>query len=74
MVEGTRLGSDLRAALNEYTLPACDTTITQRQVYPQTASERLTIFHAQNTKAKAETMALIDELIGMLAPATRKVA
>ncbi len=74
IVEGTRLGGDVRAALDEYALPVCDTTITQRQVYPQTASEGLTVFDADNAKAKAETLALIDELIGMLAPASRKVA
>ncbi|MEL6734699.1 MAG: ParA family partition ATPase [Pseudomonadota bacterium] len=74
MVEGTRLGGDVRAALDEYALPVCDTTITQRQVYPQTAAEGLTVFDADNAKAKAETLALIDELIGMLSPANRKVA
>ena len=62
MVEGTRLASSIRAALDEYALPVCDTTITQRQVYPQTASEGLTVFEADNAKAKAETLALIDEL------------
>lgn len=74
MVEGTRLGCDVRAALDEYDLPVCETTITQRQVYPQTASEGLTVFDADNAKAKAETMALLDELVDMLAPASRKVA
>mgnify|MGYP001795347270 CR=1 FL=1 len=70
MVEGTRLGSDVRAALDEYALPVCDTTITQRQVYPQTATEGLTVFDADNAKAKAETFALIDKKISMLAPAS----
>lgn len=73
-VEGTRLGSDVREALDEYGLPVCSSTITQRQVYPQSASEGLTVFDADNGKAKAETLALVDELIGMLAPASKKVA
>ncbi|MEO1542641.1 MAG: ParA family partition ATPase [Pseudomonadota bacterium] len=74
ILEGTRLGGDVQAALDEYALSVCDTTITQRQVYAQTASEVLTVFDADNAKAKAETLVLIDELIGMLAPANRKVA
>jgi len=74
MVEGTRLGGDVRSALDEYGLSVCDTTITQRQVYPQTASEGLTVFDADNAKAKTETLALIDELITMLSPAKREVA
>lgn len=74
MVEGTRLGGDVRAALDEYGLSICDTTITQRQVYPQTASEGLTVFDADNAKAKAETLALVDELIKMMSPVKREVA
>lgn len=74
VVEGTRLGGDVRAALDEYGLSVCDTTITQRQVYPQTASEGLTVFDADNAKAKVETLALIDELIKMMSPAKREVA
>jgi chromosome partitioning protein len=74
VVEGTRLGSDVRAALDEYTLPVFEATITQRQVYPQTASEGLTVFDADNAKAKAETTALIDEILAMIAQAVREVA
>lgn len=74
VVEGTRLGGDVRAALDEYGLSVCDTTITQRQVYPQTASKGLAVFDADNAKAKAETLALIDELIKMMSPAKREVA
>lgn len=74
VVEGTRLGGDVRAALDEYALPVFETTITQRQVYPQTASEGLTVFDADNAKAKAETVALIDEVLAMIAPVVREVA
>ena len=74
VVEGTRLGGDVRAALDEYALPVFETTITQRQVYPQTASEGLTVFDADNAKAKAETTALIDEVLAMIAPVVREVA
>ena len=64
----------MRAALDEYALPVFETTITQRQVYPQTASEGLTVFDADNAKAKAETVALIDEVLAMIAPVVREVA
>ena len=74
VVEGTRLGGDVRAALDEYALPVFETTITQRQVYPQTASEGLTVFDADNAKAKAETTALLDEVLAMIAPTAREVA
>ena len=74
VVEGTRLGGDVRAALDEYALSVFETTVTQRQVYPQTASEGLTVFDANNAKAKAETTALIDEVLGMIAPVAREVA
>ena len=74
VVEGTRLGGDVRAALDEYALPVFETTITQRQVYPQTASEGLTVFDADNAKAKAEPTALIDEVLAMIAPVVREVA
>lgn len=74
MVEGTRLGSDVRAVLDEYALSVCNTSITQRQVYPQSASEGLTVYDADNVKAKAETSALTDELLAMFIAASREVA
>lgn len=74
MVEGTRLGGDVRKALDEYALPVCEITITQRQVYPQTASEGLTVYDADNSKAKAETTALTDELLAMISFSDREVA
>lgn len=74
IVEGTRLGSDVRKVLDEYDLPVCVTTITQRQVYPQSASEGKTVYDADNAKASAETTALTDELLAMFTPKAREVA
>ena len=74
MVDGTRLSGDVRTVLDEYDLPVCDTTITQRQVYPQSASEGLTVYDADNAKARAETTELTDELLAMLIPVAREVA
>ena len=68
-VEGTRLGADVRAALDEYALPVFAAAITQRQIYPQTASEGLTVFDADNAKARTEAVALTDEVLAMMAPA-----
>jgi chromosome partitioning protein len=74
IVEGTRLGSDVRKVLDEYGLPVCHTAITQRQVYPQSASEGMTVYDADNLKAIAETTALTDELLTVFATRTQAVA
>ena len=73
-VEGTRLGQEVRTALDEYALPVCVTTITQRQVYPQSAAEGLTVFEVDNAKAKDEANALTDEVLSRVAAKHRKVA
>jgi chromosome partitioning protein len=65
-IEGTRLGDDVRKALDEYELPVFRTAITQRQVYPQTASEGRTVLDGDNAKARDEISALADELIAMM--------
>lgn len=74
IVEGTRLGNDVRKVLDEYGLPVCNTAITQRQVYPQSASEGMTVYDADNLKAIAETTALTDELLTVFATRTQAVA
>lgn len=61
-IAGTKLGGDIRTALNEYGLGLCSTTITQRQVYPQTASEGLTVFDSTNVDARQEMEALAAEI------------
>ena len=65
-IEGTRLGDDVRKALDEYELPVFRTSITQRQAYPQTASEGRTVLDSDNAKARDEINALADELIAMM--------
>lgn len=74
IIEGTRLGNDIRAALDEYGIPTLATAIVQRQVYPQTAAEGLTVFDADNAKAKAEIGKLTDELLASLNVSDRAVA
>lgn len=70
-IEGTRLGDDVRKALDEYELPVFRTAITQRQVYPQTASEGRTVLDGDNAKARDEIGALADELIAMMSDTGR---
>lgn len=74
IVEGTKLGQEVRAALDDYALPVCATTITQRQIYPQSAADGRTVIEADNAKAKGEATALADELLRIVSTQSRKVA
>lgn len=73
-IEGTKLGEDVRAALDEYGLPVLQSAITQRQIYPQTASDGRTVFDGDNMKARQEVEAMISELLAALALKTGGVA
>lgn len=73
-IEGTKLGEDVRAALDEYGLPVLQSAITQRQIYPQTASDGRTVFDGDNIKARQEVEALISELLAILALKTGRAA
>lgn len=66
MIEGTKLSGDVRTALDGYELPIFETTITQRQVYPQVAAEGKAVFDGNNAKAKAEITALTNEVLAVL--------
>lgn len=65
-IEGTKLGDEVRTALDEYDLPVFKTAVTQRQTYPQTASEGRTVFDGTNTKAQEEIEAIISELLSLI--------
>jgi chromosome partitioning protein len=65
-LEGTRLGGEIRSALDEYGFPVLATMITQRQIYPQTSAEGLTVFDSTNQKARDEIDAMTTELLDML--------
>jgi chromosome partitioning protein len=62
-ISGTRLGDEIVAALSEQGLGVFATHVTQRQVYPQTASEGGTVFDSKNADALAEINALTDEIL-----------
>lgn len=62
-VSGTTLRKDIVTALGDYGLPTLETPITQRQIYPQTAAEGLTVIDSMNAEAKAEVQKLAGEII-----------
>lgn len=68
-ISGTKLGDEVKAALDEYELGTFETVITQRQVYPRTASEGQTVFEGDNPDAIAEIKALTEELLTFMGDA-----
>ena len=65
-IDRTRLGADVHEALGEYGLPILTAEIVQRQVYPRTAAEGLTVFDSTDPKARAEIDELTTEVLAML--------
>lgn len=65
-IAGTRLGDEVRTALDEQGIGSFATHITQRQVYPQTAAEGGTVFDGKNADGIAEMNALTDELLALV--------
>lgn len=61
-VSGTTLGKDITGALSDFDLQTLSTHIVQRQIYPQTASEGLTVFDSTNAAARAEMSALATDV------------
>lgn len=66
-ISGTRLGGEIVAALEEHGLPVFETTVVQRQIYPQSASEGGTVFDAKNFDAREEIERLADEMLAFAA-------
>lgn len=66
-IKRTRLGKEITGTLSEYGLPVFQTTNIQRQVYPQTAAEGLTVFDVAAVSAISEINALAEELEAFLA-------
>jgi chromosome partitioning protein len=65
-IQGTKLGNEICKALEEYNLGLLETQITQRQVYPQTASEGLSVFDGTNVEAIAEIKKLTTEILALV--------
>jgi chromosome partitioning protein len=61
-VRNTRLAGEVSAALAEYDLPVFTSLTVQRQTYPRTAADGLTIFDSMNKDAENEINAIADEI------------
>ncbi|MGI9484477.1 MAG: ParA family partition ATPase [Geminicoccaceae bacterium] len=62
-ISGTKLGEEINVALDDYGLGVFQAVVTQRQIYPRTASEGQTAFEGDNPDAVAEINTLTDELL-----------
>lgn len=71
-IKHTKLGREINEALEEYSLSIFDSSIMQRQIYPQTASEGLTVFDSTNREAIGEITSLTDELIALISTQTKE--
>ncbi len=56
----------MREALDEYELPVLAAEIVQRQVYPRSAANGLTVFDENDGKAREEIEGLADEVLEMI--------
>ncbi|MFA4527485.1 ParA family partition ATPase, partial [Xanthomonas perforans] len=62
-IKGTRIGSEVTTALQGYSLPVLDSRITQRVIYPGTASSGSTVLDDEpDGDAAAEIRALLAEV------------
>ncbi len=61
-VRNTTLAHEVNTALAEYDMPVFESLTVQRQTYPRTASEGLTVFDGMNKDAEKEITAIADEI------------
>ena len=62
-VRNTTLAHEVSTALAEYDMPVFQSLTVQRQTYPRTASEGLTVFDGMNKDAEKEIAAIADEIL-----------
>ena len=65
-IKGTKLGIEVRQALKEYDFPVLDAAVTQRQIYPQSASLGQTVFDTGNTAAQDEIISIMNEVLRII--------
>lgn len=65
-IAGTKLGEEVIGALDDFGLSVFQAAVTQRQIYPRTASEGQTVFEGDNPDAIAEINELTDELLSRM--------
>ncbi len=64
-IKNTNIGKEVATVLTDYNLPVLKTKITQRVIYPNSASLGQTVFEADSEKSASvqEMTALVDEII-----------
>lgn len=62
VIPRTRLSGDVLEALHEYEFKVLENVIQQRQIYPQTANDGLTVFDSVNKEAAGEVLRLANEV------------
>jgi chromosome partitioning protein len=62
-IKNTRLSAETTLALFDYELPIFSQSIMQRQAYPQTAADGLTVFESTNSEAIIEFESFTNELM-----------
>jgi chromosome partitioning protein len=72
VIKRTLLGGEVNGALAEYGLPVLESITVQRQIYPRSAADGLTVFDNGNKEAAEEINAIADEVQNMFA--ARKVS
>ncbi|MCV6683342.1 AAA family ATPase [Neisseria meningitidis] len=66
-IKGTKIGGEIRAALEEYDLPVLSTVIVQRIIYPTSAITGSTVLDKEPTgEAAKEIQLLADEVMKLL--------
>lgn len=62
VIKNTKLGHEIKKALDDYGLPIFNSVTTQRVSYPTSASEGKTVFQSQDKEAIKEVEAITSEL------------
>ncbi len=73
-IKRTKLGREIGEALSEYGLPVFEHGTMQRQIYPQSAADGLTIFDLDHREAILEINALTDELLQFISNPTTEIS
>ena len=72
-VQHTKLGGEIAEALAGYGIPAFKQQIKQRQVYPRSAADGLSVFDSGNSEAISEFRAFTRELMRFIEQEQRQV-
>lgn len=71
-ISGTKLNKEIQEILADYDLPVLKAMTYQRQAYPQSASEGLSVMEKPNSPAATEIAAIADEILNPAAAPINK--